>query len=198
MTTPESEVNPTTAVRARPDTSSAAEPGDPSGDAVSGPAAGLSAGVTAQSRPPVVCDMTSAPDTGAERLAEYARLFESAYLGRDRDQAGARWLLRAEPGVEEWARDLAERENACCAFMTSTVTREGDVVIWHLTTIDDKAARAVLDMFHDLPRQHRGKAPGVEDALDRWSATGVPVITREDGIVRPATAEEIRGHRSEE
>ena len=75
----------------------------------------------------IVCDMTSAPDTAVERLAEYARLFEAAYLGRDRDQAGARWLLRADPGVEEWARDLAERENACCAFMTSTVSREGDL-----------------------------------------------------------------------
>ena len=51
---------------------------------------------TAESRPPVVCDMTSAPDTGVERLAEYARLFETAYLGRDRDHTGARWLLRAD------------------------------------------------------------------------------------------------------
>lgn len=101
--------------------------------------------------PLIACDMTDAPDTGAERLAEYARLFETAYLGRDRDETGARWLLRADPGVEDWARDLAGRENACCAFMTNTVTREGDLVIWHATTIEDEAARAVLDLFHDLP-----------------------------------------------
>jgi hypothetical protein len=147
---------------------------------------------TAESRPPIVCDMTSAPDTGVERLAEYARLFEAAYLGRDRDQAGARWLLRADPGVEEWARDLAERENACCAFMTSTVTRERDLVIWHMTTIDDEAATAVLDLFHDLPLQPLSKPSQVEDARDRWSATGVPIITREQETVRPATPEEIR------
>lgn len=113
---------------------------------------------------PIVCDMTGAPDTGAERLAEYARLFETAYLGRDRDKPGARWLLRADPGFEEWARDLAERENACCAFMTSTVTREGDLVIWHMTTIDDEAATAVLDMFHDLPLQSSSKPSQAEDA----------------------------------
>jgi hypothetical protein len=195
MTTPGSGFNRTASGSVLPGNSGVAEPGRPSPDASPGPAAGLSAGATADPGPPIVCDMTGAPDTGPERLAEYARLFETAYLGRDRDQAGARWLLRADPGVEEWARDLAERENACCAFMTSTVAREGDLVIWSLTTIDDKAARAVLDLFYDLPLQHRDKAPDVEDALDRWSATGVPVIMREDGIVRPATAEEIREHR---
>jgi hypothetical protein len=189
MTTPESKVNRTIAVRARPDNSGTAGPGDTSGDAVPGPAAGLSAGETAQPRPPIVCDMTSAPDTGAERLAEYARLFESAYLGRDRDQAGSRWLLRAGPGVEEWARDLAERENACCAFMTSTVTREGDLVIWHMTAIDDETANAVLDLFHDLPLRRWSKPSQVEDALDLWSATRVPIITRGEDIARPATAE---------
>jgi hypothetical protein len=99
----------------------------------------------------VVCDMTGAPDTMAERLAEYARLFQTAYVGRYRDQTGARWLLRADPGVEEWARDLADRENACCAFMTNTVSRQGDLVVWHMTTIDDETAKAVLDVFHDLP-----------------------------------------------
>jgi hypothetical protein len=136
--------------------------------------------------------MTGAPDTGAERLAEYARLFEAAYLGRDRDQTGARWLLRADPGVEEWARDLADRENACCAFMTSSVTREGDVVIWHVTAIDDEAAHAVLDMFYDLPLHRSGATSDPDDAFERWSATGVPVVVREKGIMRPATAQEVR------
>jgi hypothetical protein len=143
-------------------------------------------------KPPIVCDMTSAPDTGPERLAEFARLFEAAYIGRDRDETGARWLLRADPGVEEWARDLADRENACCAFMTSTVTRDGDLVIWHVTTIDDEAANAVLDMFHDLPLHRPGTTSDAEDDFGRWSATGVPIVVREGGAVRPATAQEIR------
>lgn len=116
---------------------------------------------TAESGPPIVCDMTDAPDTWPERLAEYARLFEAAYIGRDHDQAGAHWLLRADTGIEEWARDLADRENACCAFMTNTVTREGDLVIWHMTTTDDQVAKAVLDVFHDLPLRHWSTGPYV-------------------------------------
>jgi hypothetical protein len=49
--------------------------------------------------PPVVCDLTGAPDTGEQRLAEYGRLLQSAYLSRDRDPDGVRWLLRADPGI---------------------------------------------------------------------------------------------------
>lgn len=134
---------------------------------------------TAERKPAIVCDMTGAPDTGPERLAEYARLFQGSYLGRDRDQSGVRWLLRAGPGVEEWARDLASRENACCAFMTNTVTREGDLVIWRATTIDDEAAQAVLDLFYDLPLHQRGDAAEVDATRDRWTATGVPIIVRD-------------------
>jgi hypothetical protein len=131
---------------------------------------------TAASTTPIVCDLSDAPDTASGRLAEYARFLEAAYLGRDRDQDGVRWLLRADPGIEEWARDLARRENACCAFMTSTVTRVGDRVVWHATTIDDDSARAVLDLFHDLPL-HRSST--VDDARGRWSTTGVPMVTRD-------------------
>ena len=147
----------------------------------------------AEPKPPVVCDMTGARDTAPQRLTEYARLFQAAYLGRDRDYAGVRWLLRADPGIEELARDLASRENACCAFMTNTVSREGDLVIWHATTIDDQAARAVLDMFYDLPVHRLNGAPEVEDALHRWSAASVPIMMREGDTMRPATTEEIRG-----
>ena len=64
--------------------------------------------------PAVVCDMTGAPDTGAERLAEYGRLFEAAFVARERTSpSGIRWVLRADPGIEAWAADLAARENAC-------------------------------------------------------------------------------------
>lgn len=192
MTTPEPRTDETVAGRVLPANSAMAGPRDPSTDTIPGPAAGLATGATAEPGPPIVCDMTGAPDTGPERLAEYARLFETSYLGRDRGQAGARWLLRADPGVEERARDLAERENACCAFMTNTVTREGDLVIWHVTTTGDEAAHAVLDLFYDLPLHRWSTAPEVEDAFGRWSTTGVPIIVREADAMRPATAEEIR------
>jgi hypothetical protein len=100
----------------------------------------------------IVCDMTSAPDSGAERLEEYARLFAAAYLDRERTAGGGvRWRLRAYPGIETWARDLAERENACCAFMTTTVTVDGGQVLWESVTIHDPAAHAVLDLLYELP-----------------------------------------------
>ena len=68
----------------------------------------------------VVCDMSDAPDTGEQGLWEYASLFAAAFIARERTDTRMRWRLRAVRGIEAWARDLAARENACCAFMTST------------------------------------------------------------------------------
>ena len=103
---------------------------------------------------PIVCDMTDAPDTGTERLAEYARLFATAYLGRERPSPGVmRWRLRADPGVEAWAADLAARENRCCTFMETTVSRRGAEVIWEASTVDDADAHRVLDVMYELPDQ---------------------------------------------
>lgn len=157
MITPESGTDRTVAGPVLPANGGMSEPANTS--TATRPSAAAVA--TAESGPPIVCDMTDAPDTWPERLAEYARLFEAAYIGRDHDQAGAHWLLRADTGIEEWARDLADRENACCAFMTNTVTREGDLVIWHMTTTDDQVAKAVLDVFHDLPLRHWSTGPYV-------------------------------------
>ena len=74
----------------------------------------------------IVCTLTG--DAQRERLGEYARLFAVAFVGRQRTATGVRWSLRADPGIAEWARDLAARENACCAFLTNTVTVPGDRV----------------------------------------------------------------------
>jgi hypothetical protein len=101
--------------------------------------------------PQVVCDLSGAPDTAEERLREYARLFDTAFVSRERSADVVRWRLRARAGVEAWAHDLARRENACCAFITNRVRVEGDEVVWEATTIDDPAARAVLDLFCELP-----------------------------------------------
>ncbi|MFI6744088.1 hypothetical protein ACIBI9_65455 [Nonomuraea sp. NPDC050451] len=45
-------------------------------------------------------------------------------LGRLREKTteGIRFRLRSDPGVEEQVRDLATRENACCAFVAFDVT----------------------------------------------------------------------------
>ncbi len=58
----------------------------------------------------IVCTLTD--DDARDRLAEYGRLFAAAYAGRERTTAGMRWSLRADPGIAEWARDLAARERA--------------------------------------------------------------------------------------
>jgi hypothetical protein len=115
----------------------------------------------------IVCDMTGAPDTGDDRLEEYAHLFAAAYLDRERtDRGGVRWRLRAYPGIETWARDLAARENACCAFMTTTVTVEGAQVLWESVTIDDPAARAVLDLLYELPTTTPPDVSRISSAMD--------------------------------
>ena len=95
----------------------------------------------------IVCTLTD--DDTRRRLDEYARLFAAAFAGRERTAAGMRWTLRAEPGVAEWARGLAARERACCAFLTISVTVADDRVLWEVTA--DPAAQPVVDWFSDLP-----------------------------------------------
>ena len=93
----------------------------------------------------IVCTLTD--DDARARFAEYDRLLAAAYVGRERTEAGMRWTLR--PGVGEWARDLAARERACCAFLTISVDEVGDGVLWEVTA--DPAAQAVVGWFYDLP-----------------------------------------------
>lgn len=100
---------------------------------------------------PIVCDMTTATDTDEERLAEYRRLFTQSLVGRERTNEGIRFRFRADPGVEEWVRDLAAREKACCAFYAFTVTADGDEVRWDCAVPDNDIARAVLEEFYTLP-----------------------------------------------
>ena len=102
-------------------------------------------------RPPIACDMSNAPDTPAERLDEYRRLFARNLAGRERSGAGIRFRFRAEPGVEAWVRDLAAREMACCAFFNMAVTTTGQEVRWDLSVIDDDMARLILADFYRLP-----------------------------------------------
>jgi hypothetical protein len=95
----------------------------------------------------IVCTLTD--DDARDRVDEYARLLAAAYTGRERTATGMIWTLRAAPGVAEWARDLAARERACCAFLTIAVTVADDRVQWEVTA--DPAAQAVVDGFYGLP-----------------------------------------------
>lgn len=118
----------------------------------------------------IACDMTNAPDTGPERVAEYRRLFARALVGRGRTPEGIRFRFRAEDGIETWVRTLAAKEKACCAFFSFTITRAGGEVLWDLTVIDDPAARAVLEEFYNLPDTID---EGTDALMQRFTAHGL-------------------------
>ena len=122
---------------------------------------------------PIVCDMTSAPDTGPERLLEYGRLFGQALVGRERTAYGIRFRLRADDGIEAWVRDLAAREKACCSFFDFDIRTRGDEVLWDATVVDDDIARDILDEFYALPDT---AADGLEAVESRLTDRGLRFI----------------------
>ncbi|HZB28629.1 MAG TPA: hypothetical protein VE465_00540 [Streptosporangiaceae bacterium] len=122
---------------------------------------------------PIVCDMTTAPDTAAERIAEYRRLFTQALIGREKTARGIRFRFRAATGIEAWVRDLAAREKACCAFFDFTITTVEDQVLWDATVVDDDVARALLAEFYALPDTI---GQGQQAPLDRFTGLGLRVI----------------------
>jgi hypothetical protein len=142
---------------------------------------------THKTTPPIVCDMTDAPDTAAERVAEYERLFTQALVGRDHTDAGIRFRFRADPGVEDWVRDLAAREKACCAWYHFDVAVHDDEIWWDCGAPDDPIAQKVLEDFYRLP-DTIGAGPAA--ILEQFGAQGY-VMMRDDGTLRPATPAEL-------
>jgi hypothetical protein len=103
---------------------------------------------------PVVCDMSGAPDTPEERMAEYGRLFAQALVGRERAERAVRLRFRAEEGVRAWVADLAAREKACCPFYDFTVSTAAGEVQWEIRVVDGVAedlAGVALDAFYQAP-----------------------------------------------
>jgi len=138
---------------------------------------------------PIVCDMTHAPDTGEERVAEYQRLFDSpAYLGRRRTSSGIRFCFRSEPGLADSIRDLAAREQACCAFFEFAVDDDGATTTWDSTVIDDPLAHQILDEYYQLPDTASGGATAI---FERFAEQGLAVVVDDDGARRPATTAEL-------
>jgi hypothetical protein len=135
---------------------------------------------------PIVCDLTGAPDTAEERMAEYGRLFAQALAGRERTAEGVRLRFRADDGVEVWVRDLAAREKACCAFYDFRISATGDEVWWDIGLVDGVAAededtaRTMLDEFYDTPDNAAGGVAGVKERL---SNRGIAVTSNESGSV---------------
>jgi len=138
--------------------------------------------------PPIICDMTDAPDTAAERVAEYERLFTQALVGRDHIATGIRFRFRADDGTEDWVRDLAAREKACCAFYDFDIAVHDDEIWWDLRVPDDPVAHELLEDFYRLPDTI---SAGPAAILEQFGAPGPFVQMRDNGTLRPATRAEL-------
>ena len=122
---------------------------------------------------PVVCDLTDAPDTAEERIAEYRRLFTEHLLGSSVADGAVRFRFRANDGVEAWVRDLMAREQRCCGFFAFSMYAEDGEVVWDARVGDDAAARAMLDEWARLPQTAEG---GTAEVRDRWTARGLEFV----------------------
>ncbi|GAA0927562.1 hypothetical protein [Virgisporangium aurantiacum] len=136
--------------------------------------------------PAIACDMTDAPDTAEERMAEYDRLFTQALAGRDRTGDTVRLRFRADEGVEAWVRDLAAREKACCPFYDFAVSATADGEVWWDVSLvdgvaaDEATARTLLDTYYHAPDY---AADGVAGMTKWLSGNGFAVTTNESGTV---------------
>jgi hypothetical protein len=144
--------------------------------------------------PAIACDLTDAPDTAPERMAEYDRLFTQALAGRERTEQGVRLRFRPDEGVEAWVRDLAGREKACCPFYDFAVSTSDREVWWDISLVDgvtddEHTARTLLDTYFYAPDY---AADGVE-GMRRWLAgEGFAVTENGSGMVmryEPAVAD---------
>lgn len=137
----------------------------------------------------IVCDMTHAPDTGEERIAEYRRLFSSpAYLGRRRNGDGIQFRFHNEPGLSEQIRDLVAREKECCAFFDFAIDNSGDTITWDSSVIDDPLAHQILDEYYELPDT---ATDGAVALFERFTDQGLTVVMDDHGTRRPATTDEL-------
>lgn len=144
---------------------------------------------------PIVCDMTDAPDTTEERLAEYRRLFGTDLIGRERTEDGIRFRFRTRDGLAAEIQDLAAREKACCAFFDFDIREHDDEITWDATVIDDPIARQILDEYYALPDTLTGS---VADLFDRFAESGLEIVIADDGVMRPASNADlgINAHQS--
>jgi hypothetical protein len=122
--------------------------------------------------------MTTAPDTPQERMAEYGRLFDHALAGRERTAEAVIWRFTARAGVEAWVRDLADREAACCPFLTYTVTADDGQVAYRIAADGVPMGREVLDVIERVPDDIAAGFPGL---LDRLQQVGFEIRTSDDG-----------------
>lgn len=137
---------------------------------------------------PIVCDMTDAPDTTDERLAEYRRLFGDDLIGRERTDSGIRFRFRPRVGLAAEIRDLAAREKACCAFFDFDIRENDDEITWDASVVDDPIARQILDEYYALPDSLVGSTT---ELFDRFAREGLAIVVEDNGVMRPVTGADL-------
>lgn len=140
--------------------------------------------MTASQPIPIACNMTDAPDTTEERLAEYRRLFGEHLIGRERTETGIRFRFGVRDGLAEEIRDLAAREKACCAFFDFEVTEHDDEITWDASVVDDPVARQILEEYYALPDSLTETTAAL---FDRFAEQGLEIVSDDGGAMRPAT-----------
>ena len=89
------------------------------------------------------------------RLAEFDALFARSVRSVERlDDRHVRLHLSGAAGLEATVRDLAARENECCAFFGFTVTSTGDAV-----TFDIEVPARYVDVLDALATRAETVAP---------------------------------------
>ena len=122
--------------------------------------------IVARPAAPIACDMTTATDTLAERLAEYRRLFEHALTSRESTATATTFRFAARPGVREWVCDLAKREAACCPFLSYEIDEQGEEIVWTTAGGLGASEMAILDEFLDGPELIAGSSDAIAQRLE--------------------------------
>jgi hypothetical protein len=117
--------------------------------------------------------MSNAPDTLAERIAEYRRLFDHALVGRESTPTATTFRFADRPGVAEWVCDLAKREAACCPFLSYEIDQEGEEIVW--TTAGGLGA-SEMAIFEELLVGPEAVTASSETIAQRLEDQGLPVI----------------------
>jgi hypothetical protein len=138
----------------------------------------------------IACDMSSAPDTPSQRLAEYRRLFESALTGRESTPTATTFRFAALPGVREWVCDLVNREAACCPFLSYEIDQEGDEIVWTTSGGLGASDMGILDEFLDGSESLAGSSDAIAQQLeDQGLHVIVPNTERRPALATRLAAE---------
>lgn len=96
---------------------------------------------------PIVCMLEPGEET-RDALEQYRTLFADALVAAERTDAGVRWTLRAEDGIEARVRALAALEEGCCAFLQMNVVVDERHVVWDVS--GPESASEFLDGYLGL------------------------------------------------